>query len=153
MTRRLSCPQSIVSRHFLVPELPLVFSLYLGWNLLSLRSCFNYRGQRLREVLKPPVLVCSQSLIRLFETLWTVAHQVSLSVRFSRQQYWSRFHRIFLTQGSKLSLLCLLHCQAGSLPLASPGEPLPQSHLIAVPFLYLSTKLWNYLVISHNYDQ
>ena len=30
---------------------------------------------------------------------------------------------IFPTQGSNLSLLCLLHCQAGSLPLAPPGKP------------------------------
>ena len=30
---------------------------------------------------------------------------------------------IFLTQGSNLSLLCLLHWQAGSLPLAPPGKP------------------------------
>ena len=33
------------------------------------------------------------------------------------------FQGIFPTQGSKLSLLCLLHWQVGSLPLASPGEP------------------------------
>ena len=30
---------------------------------------------------------------------------------------------IFLTQGSNLSLLCLLHWQAGSLPLAPPEKP------------------------------
>ena len=32
--------------------------------------------------------------------------------------------RIFPTQGSNLHLLCLLHWQAGSLPLALPGKPL-----------------------------
>ena len=31
--------------------------------------------------------------------------------------------RIFLTQGLNLCLLCLLHWQAGSLPLVPPGEP------------------------------
>ena len=31
--------------------------------------------------------------------------------------------RIFLTQGLNLSLLFLLHWQAGSLPLAPPGKP------------------------------
>ena len=31
--------------------------------------------------------------------------------------------RIFLTQGSYLSLWCLLHWQAGSLPLVPPGKP------------------------------
>ena len=30
---------------------------------------------------------------------------------------------IFPTQGSDLNLLCLLHWQAGSLPLAPPGKP------------------------------
>ena len=29
------------------------------------------------------------SCVRLFVTPWTVAHQVSLSVEFSRQEYWS----------------------------------------------------------------
>ena len=32
--------------------------------------------------------VCAQ-LGRLFVTLWTVAHQASLSLGFSRQEYWS----------------------------------------------------------------
>ena len=31
---------------------------------------------------------------------------------------------IFLTQGSNLSLLCFLHWQADSLPLAPPGKPI-----------------------------
>ena len=29
------------------------------------------------------------SCIRLFATLWTVAHQAPLSMGFSRQEYWS----------------------------------------------------------------
>ena len=29
------------------------------------------------------------SHVQLFVTLWTVAHQASLSMGFSRQQYWS----------------------------------------------------------------
>ena len=29
------------------------------------------------------------SCVRLFATLWTVAHQVPLSVEFSRQEYWN----------------------------------------------------------------
>ena len=36
------------------------------------------------------VCVCqSLSRIRLFTTLWTVAHQTPLSMGFSRQEYWS----------------------------------------------------------------
>ena len=35
------------------------------------------------------VKVKSLSRVRLFVTPWTVAHQASLSVGFSRQEYWS----------------------------------------------------------------
>ena len=64
--------------------------------------------------------------VQLFATLWAVAHQASLSMGFSRQEYWVGFHAflhgIFLTQGSNPCLLCLLHKQVGSLPLAPPGR-------------------------------
>ena len=33
--------------------------------------------------------VCVLRHIRLFATLWTVAHQVPLSIGFTRQEYWS----------------------------------------------------------------
>ena len=35
--------------------------------------------------------VCAQLLsrVRLFATPWTVTHQASLSMKFSRQEYWS----------------------------------------------------------------
>ena len=33
--------------------------------------------------------VKSLSHVRLFETLWTVAHHAPLSMGFSRQEYWS----------------------------------------------------------------
>ena len=35
------------------------------------------------------VCTCMLISIRLFATLWTVAHQAPLSMRFSRQEYWS----------------------------------------------------------------
>ena len=59
--------------------------------------------------------------VGLFATPWTVTCQASLSVEFSRQEYWSGFCRallqgIFPAQGLNLHLLCLLHWQAGSLP-------------------------------------
>ena len=34
------------------------------------------------------------------------------------------FQGVFLTRGLNLSLWCVLHCQAGSLPLAPPEKPL-----------------------------
>ena len=64
--------------------------------------------------------------VQLFMTLWTVAHQVSLSVGFSRQEYWSELPYPppgdLLTHGSNSRLLHLLHWQVGSLPLAPPGK-------------------------------
>ena len=66
-----------------------------------------------------PCMLSRFSHVWLFPTLWTVASQAPLSMGFSRQEYWCRlpFPR------SDPDLLCLLHCQAGSLPLAPPGKP------------------------------
>ena len=47
---------------------------------------------------------------------------------FSRQEYWRSYRALlqgfFPTQGLNPHLLCLLHWQVGSLPLAPPGKPL-----------------------------
>ena len=82
----------------------------LGW-LLSL-ACVLSRFSR--------VWLCAM--------LWTLALQAPVSMGFSRQEYWSRLpcllQGIFLTQGSNLCLLCLLHWQAGSLPSSVTWKPL-----------------------------
>ena len=53
--------------------------------------------------------------VRLFVTLWTVAHQAPLSMKFCRKEHWSGLpfllQGIFLTQGSILRLLRFLHCR------------------------------------------
>ena len=58
---------------------------------------------------------------------WTVACQASLSMGFSRQEYWSGLPCPPLGDlpdpGIKLTVLCLLHWQAGSLPLVPPWKP------------------------------
>ena len=73
------------------------------------------------------VHTCMLSCVWLFETPWTVAHEALLSLGFSRQDYWSGcpalLQGIFLTQGSNLGLLSLLHWQVGSLVPAPPGKP------------------------------
>ena len=67
------------------------------------------------------------SRVQLFATLWTVAHQVPLSMGFSRQEYWSGccalLQGIFPTKGPNLHLFCLEHQQVGSLPLAPSEKP------------------------------
>ena len=45
-------------------------------------SYFSHKGEK-------KVKVKSLSRVRLFATLWTVAHQAPLSMGFSRQEYWS----------------------------------------------------------------
>ena len=65
------------------------------------------------------------SCIRIFAAPWTVAHQVHLSMEFSKQESWSGLPSptgIFLTQGSNLQLSHLLHWQVDSLPLVPPGK-------------------------------
>ena len=66
------------------------------------------------------------SCVLFFVTLWTIACQAPLSMGFSSKntgvECHALLHGIFPTQGSNLFLLCLLHWQAGSLPLAPPGK-------------------------------
>ena len=67
------------------------------------------------------------SRARLFVTLWTVTRQAPLSVGSPGKNTGAGCHAllqgIFPTQGLNQSLLCALHWQAGSLPLAPPGKP------------------------------
>ena len=70
-----------------------------------------------------------QSYLTLCDPLdWTIACQAPLSMGFSRQEYWSGLPvpspGVFLTQGSHMCLLQLLHWQRGSLPLVPLGKPL-----------------------------
>ena len=79
------------------------------------------------EVVKcVPRVLSHFSHVRLFLTLWAVAHQAPLSMGFSRQEYCSGLP--FPSPGDlpdpgiELNLLCLLDWQASSLPLAPTGK-------------------------------
>ena len=67
------------------------------------------------------------SHVRLFATPWTVAHQVPLSMGFSRQEYWSGLPcpppEDLPSPGIEPTSLKSLHWQVGSLPLVPPGKP------------------------------
>ena len=67
----------------------------------------------------------SLSHVKLFVTSWTVAHQVPLSMRFSRQEYQSGLPfpspGIFPTQGSNLGHL---HCRQILHHLSHQGNPI-----------------------------
>ena len=68
---------------------------------------------------KEKVQVKSLSCVRLFASPWTVAHQAPLPWDFPGENTGVGCHfllqGIFSTQGFKLCLLCLLHCQVGVL--------------------------------------
>ena len=66
------------------------------------------------------------SHVQFFATLWTIVRQSPLSMRFSRQECHEEgchalLQGIFPTQGCNPHPLCLLHWQAGSLPLCEQG--------------------------------
>ena len=64
--------------------------------------------------------------IHLFENLWTIACQASLSMGFSRQEYWSELPLLSLGDlpdpGVPTSLMSL-ELAGDFLPLAPPGKP------------------------------
>ena len=90
--------------------------------------------------------VCMLSCVQLFVTPWTATSQPPLSMEFSRQEYWMQCvcvcvcvcvscfscglpHPVpgrFLTQGSSLHLLSLLHWQADSFAAEPSGKPQSQ---------------------------
>ena len=100
-----------------------------GWhsNLLQYSCLENSMGRGGWQATVHRVAKSWTQLKRLNMHAWTVACQVPLSMRFSRQEYWSRLHflfqAIFLIQGSNQHLLCCLHRQAGYLPLSHLGSP------------------------------
>ena len=51
-------------------------------------NALNNSSQQPYEEAHVCVLSCF-SRVRLFTTLWTIAHQAPLSMGFSRQEYWS----------------------------------------------------------------
>ena len=60
------------------------------------------------------------SRVRLAATLWTIAHQAPLSMGFSGKNTEVGYHA--LLQGWNMRLFCLLHWEAGSLPLCHLGS-------------------------------
>ena len=74
------------------------------------------------------VCVCALSRAQFFATPWSIAHQASLSVEFSRQEYCSGLPfpspGMFPPQRLNPLLLDLLHWQADYLPLHQWEAPI-----------------------------
>ena len=90
----------------------------------------------------------------LFVTSWTVAHQAPLSIELSRQEYWSRLP--FSTPGNLSnpgSNLCLLHCQADSLPLCHLKKCYWSWSRINIHLCWKLDRSSQYLAISKRLDE
>ena len=70
------------------------------------------------------------SHVRLFATLWTVAHQVRPSMGFSRQEYWSGFQEIFPTRAFTPGLP---HCRQTLYHLSHQGSLITQREVFLPP--------------------
>ena len=74
-------------------------------------------------------VLVAQSYPILYDLMDYIAHQAPLSMGFSRQEYWSGLPCLppgdLPDPGIELMshVSCLLHWQAGSLPLVPPGKP------------------------------
>ena len=93
--------------------------------------CLGPRKQNEISFISELFAAQSLSRVQLFVTPRTAAHHASLSMEFSRQDYWCGLplpsQGIFLTQGSNPGLL---HWQADSLPLNHQRSPQsPQSNM------------------------
>ena len=73
------------------PSLPAPHSQHWGREKGRPENCLSLAWPFPRSISTPQALprVCVFSRVWLFATLWTVARQVRLSLRFSRQEYWS----------------------------------------------------------------
>ena len=82
-------------------------------------------GRRPFLVISKTCCCCLVAILYLFLTLWTVAHQAPLSMRFPKNtgvDCHFLLQSIFLNQGLNLHLL---HQQMDSLPLSHLGRSLP----------------------------
>ena len=97
------------------------------------RHCINgWKGR-----LSVCVCVCMCVCVPMFETPWTVVRQASLSMEFSRQEYWSGF----LTEGLNPGLP---HCRQILYYLSPPGK-----HIYLLPGF-----IWKleFITFTDNFD-
>ena len=98
------------------------------------------------------VLSCF-SRVQFFATPWTVAHQVPQSTdspcKNTRVHCRALLQGIFPNQGLSWSLLCLLHCQACSLPLALPGKPKSGIHTFFFFFFSFIFSSWRLITLQY----
>jgi len=91
------------------------------------RTGSSYAGQEKQVVVGGESLSCA----RLFATLWSIVPRLLCPWHSPGKNTGVGCHALLQgicpTQGWNLRLSCLLHWQAGSLPLAPPGKPHKES--------------------------
>ena len=95
---------------------------------LGVRGCLNKMPENITLFTVTCAVVSCFSRVQLYVTLWTekparLPCPWNSPGKNTGVGCCALFQVISLTQGSNLLLLCLLHWQAGSLPLAPPGKP------------------------------
>ena len=117
LTESLPCPPETVTTlliGYTQTQNKLLF--FLMWSIHTSEYCIY--------------VCCLFSHVPLFVTPWTVAHLCPWNSPGKNTGVGCHafLQRIFPTQGSNLHHLCLLHWQAGSLPLAPPGNLTVEYH-------------------------
>ena len=112
----------LISRFLLISTKTLFPNIHKFWRLR--RTHISFGGITIQHNI---CMLSCFSHVWLFVTLWTVAHQVPLSmIGFPGQNTGVDYHAllqgIFLTQGLNLCLWHLLYWQVVSLPLAPPRK-------------------------------
>ena len=115
---------------------------------VTLGKLLNFSGLQFLHWSKEENCACVLSrfsCVRLCVNIWNVALQAPLSDSLGKNTGVGchvLLQGVFPTQGSNSCLLCLLHWQAGSLPLALPGK-LPNSSLVKGRKWYLLSWVYN----------
>ena len=101
------------------------FNVYIKWKLIQAQKTFN---SELSWISKYVCVLSCFSYVWLFATLWAVAHQALLSIKFSRQESWTELPfpspGDFPDPGIKPMSLISPALQVGSLPgkVVPPGK-------------------------------
>ena len=96
-----------------------------GWEALQKILSSLGQGPGLRRFISG-VCACTNwvaSVVSDSAALWTTPLSIGFSVKNTGVGFCAILQRNFPTQESNPRPLCLLHWQAGSLPLAPPGKP------------------------------
>ena len=95
--------------------------------------------------------ICALCCVKLFQSCLTLCKPMDCSLSGPSVQWDSPSKNtgvdcylllLFLTQGSSVSLLCLLHWQVGSLPLGPPGSP----------YMYIYVFIYTYNLLDVSWE-